>query len=83
MLLRGVGGTLSENANRRSIDSSGVKVTHQSTRTKNYKSGLLTFHQIFCLKVAHFQVGNTTALSYLIKMGRTGCRDMAVLAREV
>ena len=83
MFLKRVGGILSENANRRSIDSSGVKVTHQSTRTKNYKFGLLTFHQIFCLKVAHFQVGNTTALLYLIKMRRTGSRDMIVLAREV
>ena len=53
MLLRRVVDILSENINRRSMGSS------------NYKYGLM----MFSLKAAHFQVNNTTALSYLMKMG--------------
>ena len=45
MLLRRVGGILSENVNRRSMDSSGVKVTYQSARTQSYKSGPINFSQ--------------------------------------
>ena len=78
-----LGGILSENLNRRSMDSSGVNVTYQSTTTQSYKSGPLTFHKIFSLKAAHFQVDNTTALSYLMKMGGTGSREMTALAKEI
>ena len=39
----GLGGILSENVNRRSMDSSGVKVTHQSARTQSYKSSPINF----------------------------------------
>ena len=38
-------GILSGNVNRRSMDSSGVKVTHQSARTQRYKSGPVNFSQ--------------------------------------
>ena len=38
-------GILSGNVNRRSMDSSGVKVTHQSARTQSYKSGPINFSQ--------------------------------------
>ena len=45
MLLRRVGGILSENINRRSIGSSGVKVTHHCAKTQSYKSGPINFSQ--------------------------------------
>ena len=38
-----VGGILLENINRKSMDSSRVKVTHQSGRTQTYKSGPINF----------------------------------------
>ena len=44
---------------------------------------LLTFHKMFSLKAAHFQVDNTTAQSCLIKMGGTGSREMTALAKEI
>ena len=67
MLLRRVVGILSENINRRSMDSS------------NYKYCLM----MFCLKAAHFQVDNTATLSYLMKMGETGSREMTALAKKI
>ena len=41
---------------------------------------LLTFHNMFSLKTAHFQVDNTTALSHLMKMNGTRSREMTALA---
>ena len=43
--LEGLEATLSENINRRSIDSSRVKVTQQWARTQSYKSGPINFSQ--------------------------------------
>ena len=54
----GLGCILSENINRRSMDFSRVKVTHQSANT-------------------------STALSYLMKMGWTGSREMTAMAKEI
>ena len=44
---------------------------------------LLTFHKMFSLKSAHFQVDKTAVLSYLMKMGGTGSREMTALAKEI
>ena len=44
---------------------------------------LLTFHKMFSMKAAHFQVGNTKALSYLMKMGGTRSRGMTALTKEI
>ena len=44
---------------------------------------LLTFQKMFSLKAAHFQVVNTTALSYMMTMGGTGSREMTALAKEI
>ena len=41
----GLGCILSENINRRPMDSSKVKVTNQSARTQIYKSGAINFPQ--------------------------------------
>ena len=66
------------------MDSSGVKVTHQSARTQSYKSGPINFSQdVLSESRAHFQVDNTTALSYLMKMGGTGSREMTAVAKEI
>ena len=43
---------------------------------------LLTFHKMFFLKAAHFQVNNATTLPYLMKMRRTGSREMTALSRK-
>ena len=43
---------------------------------------LLTFHKMLFLKAGHFQVDSTTSLSYLMKMGGTGSREMTALVRE-
>ena len=44
---------------------------------------LPTFHKMFCLKAAHFPVDNITDLSYLMKMGGIGSREIAALTKEV
>lgn len=44
---------------------------------------LLTFHKMFFLKKAHFQVNNATTLPYLMKMRWTGSREMTALAKEI
>ena len=44
---------------------------------------LLIFHKMFSLNAGHFQVDNTTALSYLMKMDGTGSREMRALAKEI
>ena len=81
--LEELGDIQSENVNRRTVDSSGVKVTHQSTRTKATDMTLLICYKMFFLKTAHFQVDNTTGLSHLMKMGGTGSREITALAKEV
>lgn len=45
MLLRSVVDILSKNINRRLMDSSRVKVTHQPARIQSYKSGPFNFSQ--------------------------------------
>ena len=52
--LKELGGILSENVNKRTVDSSGVKVTHQSTRTKATDMTLFICYKMFFLKTAHF-----------------------------
>ena len=37
---------------------------------------------MFSLKASHSEVHNTTALLYLMKMGRTGNREMTVWTRK-
>ena len=81
---KGLGGILSENVNRRSMDSSGVKVTYQPARTQSYKSGPINFSQdVLSESKAHFQVDNTTALSYLMEMGGTGSREMTAVTNSI
>ena len=61
--------------------SIGVQWTLQESRLhvsllelKALNLALLTFHKMFVLKAAHFQVDNTTVLSHLMKMGATRSR---------
>ena len=65
------------------MDSSRVMVTHQSARTQSYKSSPINFPQDFPSESSPFQVENTTALSYLIKMGGTGSIKMTALPKEI
>ena len=73
-----LGEILLEDINKRSMVSSRVKVTHQSDRTQSYKFDV---HDALSLKAAHFQVNNTKALSYLMKMSQTENREMTALAK--
>ena len=65
------------------MDSSRVMVTHQSARTQSYKSSPINFPQDFPSESSPLQVENTTALSYLIKMGGTGSIKMTALPKEI
>lgn len=44
---------------------------------------LSIFHKIFCLKAVHFQVDNTTALSYLIRMDGEISKEINVMAMYI
>ena len=91
MLLRRVGAY----CQRISIGGQWTLQESRSARTQRLKRlisllelkainlALLTFHKMLSLKAAHFQVGNTTALSYLMKMGGTGSREMTALAKRI
>ena len=70
MLLRKVGGILSENMNRRSMDSSGVKVTHQSARNQSYKSGSINFSQDVLFESSPFSGGKHDRPIVFDKNGR-------------
>ena len=52
-----LGCILSETINRRSMDSSGVKVTHQSARTQSYKFGPINFSQDVLSESSPFSSG--------------------------
>ena len=50
-------GILSEHVNRRSMDSSGVKVTHQSARTQSYISDPINFSKDVLFESSAFSSG--------------------------
>ena len=47
------------------------------------KLALLTFNKQKSLKAVHFQIGNTTALLYLVKIGGTGNQMLLELSKEI
>ena len=50
---------------------------------KAVKLALLTFNKQKSLKAVHFQIDNTTALLYLVKMGGTGNQMLLKLSKEI
>ena len=44
---------------------------------------ILTFNKQKSLKAAHFQIDNTTALLYFVKMGKTGNQMLLKLSSEI
>ena len=66
-----LGGIHSENVNSRSMDSSGVKVTHQSARNQSYKSGLNNFSQDFLSESTPFSSGQHNDSLVFDKNGRS------------
>ena len=50
---------------------------------KAVKLALLTFNKQTSLKVVHFQIGNTTAIHYLVEMGKTGNQILLKLSKEI
>ena len=50
---------------------------------KAVKLALLVCHKHFQMKAIHFQIGSTTALSYLVKIGGTTNKDLIKLAKEI
>ena len=52
------------------------KETHINIlKLKPVKLALTSFHKQMKMKTVHFQINNTTALTYLLKMGGLGTRD--------
>ena len=51
--------------------------------TKALKLALLACHKQFQIKAIHFKIDNTTALSYLVKMGGTKNKYLIELAKEI
>ena len=43
----------------------------------------MTFNEEKSFKVVHFQIGNTTALLYLVNMGGTGDQMLLKLSKEI
>ena len=56
-----LGTILSENVNRRSMDSSGIKVTHQSATNQSYKSDSINFSQDVLSEVCPFSSGQNSS----------------------
>ena len=50
---------------------------------KAVKLALLAYHKHFKMKAIHFQIDNTTALSYLVIMGGTKNKYLVELAKEI
>ena len=50
---------------------------------KPVKLALLAYHKHFQMKAIHFQIDNTIALSYLVKMGRSTNKYLIKLAKEI
>ena len=50
---------------------------------KVVKLALLAYHKQFQMKAIHFQIDNTTALSYLVKMMEAKRKYLIELAKEI
>ena len=50
---------------------------------KAVKLALLAYHKHFQMKAIHFQIDNTTILSYVVKMGRTKNKYLMELSKEI
>ena len=59
-----------ENVNRRSMDSSEVKVTHQPARTQSYKSGPINFSQDVLSEGSPLSSGQHNGSTVFDKNGR-------------
>lgn len=76
-------------AYRQKISTGGQWILQESRlrinllELKAINLALLTFHKMFSLKIANFQVDKATILLYLMKMGGTGNREMTALANEI
>lgn len=79
MLIGSVVGMLSKNIDRRSMDSSRANLL----ALKAINLVLITFYKMLSPKLAHFQVDNTAVLSFLMKMGETGSREITALVKEI
>ena len=50
---------------------------------KAVELALLAYHKHFQMKAIHFQIDNTTILSYVVKMGRTKNKYLMELSKEI
>ena len=78
-----LGCSKSRDINRGAMVKEGTVVTHRHIRTESSRISTLTFNKQKYLKEFHFQIGNTTALLYLVKMGGTGNQALLKLSKEI
>ena len=69
---KGMGWSILRDINRRAMVKRGTVITYKCVGTESSKISTFDLQQIKFLKAIHFQIDNTTALLYLVKMGGTG-----------
>ena len=77
---------MSRDINRGMIVKGGTVLEHiyiNVLELKAVKLALLTFNKQTSLKAVHFQIDNTTALLYLVKMVGTGNQMLLKLSKEI
>ena len=75
-----LGSSLSGNSNRRGM---AQQLHINVLEMKVVKLALLAYHKQFQMKAIHFQIDNTTALSYLAKMMEAKRKYLIELAKEI
>ena len=75
-----LGSSLSRNSNRRGM---AQQLHINVLEMKVVKLALLAYHKQFQMKAIHFQIDNTTALSYLVKMMEAKRKYLIELAKEI
>ena len=73
-----LGCSKSRGINRGAMVKEGTVATNKCISTESSRISTLTFNKQKSLKEIHFQIGNTTALLYLVKIGGGGDREPSV-----
>ena len=82
-LQEGVVCILSRDPNRRGMEIRGKGNAHKYSGIEGSDSASMSFHKQMKMKAVHFQVDNTTALMYLLKMGGCGNKRLLDLAKDI